>query len=62
MNSDVDIKMIRQLLQEHFRDEAKVQAWLNRPNPNLNNYAPNALIMLGRSDQVLQFVKLCLDH
>lgn len=54
--SDIEIK-IRYLLYLYFRDEEKVQLWLDSANPNMGYAVPIELIHRGEGEKVLKFIK-----
>lgn len=43
-------------LHRHFKDDAKVAAWLVIDNPNLGGLSPRALINHNRINRVSQFI------
>lgn len=53
-----DVDKVRKLLIPFFPDEpAKVEWWLMTRNPHFGDISPYALIRLGRTHKVVQFIE-----
>lgn len=51
------------LLKEFFKEEPeKVAIWLDTPNPMFGGTTPSNLILKGRADKVLKFIKTAKEE
>lgn len=48
------------LVQEFFKDYDKTKAWLHLDNPHLGCVSPVSLMLRGRSEKLLKWVKTSL--
>lgn len=48
----MDRRPIHQRLMQALRDDALVDAWIQTPNPALNNTPPRLLVDQGRAEEV----------
>jgi hypothetical protein len=59
---DVNLEIVK-LLRKFFEgDDEKVDHWLNANNANFGGSSPSWLMLNGRSDKVLLFIKDALDN
>ncbi len=55
-----DLDMVRELVLPFFSDfPDKADIWLRTRNPLLGDISPYALIRLGRTHKVVQFIEAC---
>lgn len=53
----------RRLVLKFFEgDEAKTDAWFATSNPMLGDISPNAMVIIGRDDRLLEFVRNALEE
>ena len=58
----MDIVEVRRLVKAHFNgDLNKTALWMSTANPLLGNVTPEAMVMAGREEKLLQFVKTQLE-
>ena len=59
----IDIVEVRKLVKAHFKgDLDKTARWMSTVNPLLGNTTPEAMVMAGREEKLLQFVKTQLEE
>ena len=57
-----EVTEIFTLVNEFFKgNDEKVKAWFETTNPMLGDVSPMSMIMWGRSEKLLAFVKNCID-
>lgn len=53
----------RRLVREHFQgDQDKTSRWMSTRNPMLGNHSPEDMVMAGREEKLLAFVKAQLEE
>jgi uncharacterized protein (DUF2384 family) len=60
--SFTEITEVRRLVKEFFKgDNDKTALWMSSPNPLLGNTSPVDMVMAGREDKLLEFVKAQME-
>ena len=54
---------VRALVLKHFNgDDDKTNAWMSVPNPMLGDTSPTNMLLFGRYEKLMQFVKDSLEE
>jgi hypothetical protein len=51
----------RLLLEKIFSDAGKIEAWFNDRNPAFHGLSPREMLLIDRSDEVLEFLQAYLN-